>query len=284
MTIILLTSNQIVNRDVGNNRLVYSFQQGGINFTKNEIALGTTQLYYSWYNITSAYRNNSYSYVWVDGITYNVIMPDGNYSIDDINTYLQSFMIANTHYLVNSSTNQFSYYIQWETNATYYAVQLNTYVVPSVLPAGYALPVGSTWALPAISTTPQISILQNNFRSIIGFNAGIYPAVVPQAVTFSVLSTTSPQINPISSLQITCSIASNPYSSQSKVIYAFGVPETPFGGQILIQVPEYTFTKIVDGNYNEFEVSIVDQNGFPVALIDPQISIMLVIKNNDSNQ
>ena len=211
-------------------------------------------------------------------------MPDGNYSINDVNTYLQSVMVQNTHYLVNTVSGDFIYYIQFETNATFYAVQLNEYVVPTILPVNTALPVGATWALPAIASTPQVIILVNNFRSIIGFNAGTYPTVVPQATTYSVLSVTAPQVNPISSLQITCSIASNPYSSQSKVIYAFGVPETPFGGQILIEVPEYAFTKIVDGNYNEFEVSILDQNGAPVILIDPQISIMLVIKSNDGNQ
>jgi len=284
MTIILLTSNNIVNRDVGNNRLVYEFQQGGIQFKSNEIALGTAQLYYSWYNITSAYKNNTYSYRWTNGITYSVTMPDGNYSVAEINTYLQNIMVANTHYLIETSTGDFRYFIEWETNETFYAIQLNEYVVPTVLPTGYTLPAGATWTFPAVASTPQIIVASNAFRDIIGFSAGTYPPAVPQATTYSILSSIAPQVNPISSLQITCSICSNPYSSQSKVIYAFGVPETLFGGQILISVPEYAFTKVVDGTYNQFEISIVDQNGFPVQLRDPQISIMLVIKSAGINQ
>ena len=179
MTIILLTSNNIVNRDVGNNRLVYEFQQGGIQFKKKEIALGTAQLYYSWYNITSAYKNNTYSYRWTNGITYSVTMPDGNYSVAEINTYLQNIMVANTHYLVNTTSGDFRYFIEWETNETFYAVQLNEYVVPNVLPAGFALPVGATWALPATASTPQVIIASNAFRNIIGFSAGTYPPAVP---------------------------------------------------------------------------------------------------------
>lgn len=284
MTIILLTSNNIVNRDVGNNRLIYEFQQGGIQFKNNEIALGTAQLYYSWYNISSANKNNTYSYRWTNGITYSVTMPDGNYSVAEINTYLQSVMVANTHYLVETATGDFRYYIEWETNETFYAVQLNEYVVPTTLPTGYTLPVGATWSLPAIASSPQVIIASNAFRDIIGFSAGTYPTTVPQATTYSILSSIAPQVNPISSLQITCSICSNPYSSQSRVIYAFGVPETQFGGQILISVPEYAFTKIVDGTYNQFEISILDQNGSPVQLRDPQISIMLVIKSAGTNQ
>lgn len=284
MTIILLTSNNIANLNFGNNRLVYQFQQGGVQFQDNEIALATAQLYYSWYNITSAYGNNTYSYTWVNGVTYTVTMPDGNYSIAELNTFLQNIMVQNTHYLVNTTSGDFVYYIQWETNSTYYAVQLNEYVVPSVLPVNYALPAGATWSLPAVPSTPQINILQNAFRDIIGFNAGTYPSAVPQGSTYSVLSVVAPQVNPVSSLQITCSIATNPYSSQSKVIYAFGVPETLFGGQILVQTPEYAFTKLVNGNYNQFEISIVDQNGRPIALIDPQISIMLIIRSREKNQ
>lgn len=284
MPIIILTANNLVNRNSGNNKLVYEFQQGGIQFRNNEVALGTANFYYSWDNISVANRNNTYSYRWVNGITYSVTMPDGNYSISDINTYLQSVMVANTHYLINTLSNEFIYYIQWETNETFYSVQLNEYVVPTVLPANTALPVGATWALPAVASTPQVIISANGFRDITGFSAGTYPTAVPQATTYSVLSSIAPQVNPISSIQFTCSIASNPYSSQSRSIYATGVQETPFGGQIIIQPPEYAFTKLVDGTYNQFQVEIIDQNGNPITLKDPQISIMLIIRDRGTNQ
>jgi hypothetical protein len=283
MTIITLTSNDIANRNLGNNRLVYQFQQGGVSFQNNEIALGTLQLYYSWFNITSAYRNNQYSYTWIDGTTVNVTMPDGNYSVIELNAYLENIMVQNNHYLINTTTGDFVYYLQLQVNATYYAVQLNSYPVPSALPTGYALPAGATWVLPAVASTPQFTVLANGFRDIIGFNAGTYPAVV-QSTTYSILSVIAPQVNPVSSLQINCSIATNPYSSQSRVIYSTGIPDTIFGGQINISTPEYAFTRLVDGTYNLFEISITDQNNRPIVFQDPQISLMLIIRSRGDNQ
>lgn len=283
MTIITLTSNDIANRNLGNNRLVYQFQQGGVSFQNNEIALGTLQLYYSWFNITSAYRNNQYSYTWVDGTVVNVTMPDGNYSVIELNAYLENIMVQNNHYLINTTTGDFVYYLQLQVNATYYAVQLNSYPVPNALPTGYALPAGATWVLPAVASTPQFTVLANAFRDIIGFNAGTYPAVV-QSTTYSILSVIAPQVNPVSSLQINCSIATNPYSSQSRVIYSTGIPDTIFGGQINISTPEYAFTRLVDGTYNLFEISITDQNNRPIVFQDPQISLMLIIRSRGDNQ
>ena len=283
MTIITLTANNIANRGFGNNRLVYSFQQGGVSFQDNEVALGTLQLYYSWFNITSAYKNNTYSYTWIDGTTITITMPDGNYSVLEINAYLQNIMVQNNHYVVNTTTGDFVYYLQFQVNAVYYSIQFNSFTIPAILPAGYALPAGATWVLPLVNTTPQVNILANGFRDIIGFNAGTYPPI-PQATTYSKLSDTAPQVNPVSSLQINCSIATNPYSSQSRVIYSTGIPETLFGGQINIATPEYAFTRLVNGQYNQFEISITDQNGQPINLQDKQISIMLIIRSREKNQ
>lgn len=283
MPTVILTANNIQNINTGNNRLLYSFQGGGVTFKDNEIAMSSLQLYYSWYNINqSLYNNNSYSYIWIDGSVINITMPDGFYNVSEINAYLESVMVQNKHYLV-SSTGEFVYYLQLETNATYYSVQFNAYAVPTVLPTGWSLPAGATWVLPAIAATPQLTILDNGFKNLIGFNNNIYPPTV-QSVTYSKLSDFTPQIQPISSVQITCSLISNPYASSSKTIYSFGIPETEFGGQLLISPPEFAFNKIVDGTYNEFTVEILDQNGIPVQLKDPQMCFLLVIKDRGSNQ
>jgi hypothetical protein len=283
MTIITLTANNIANRNLGNNRLVYQFQQGGVTFKNNELALGTLQLYYSWFNITSAYRNNTYQYRWIDGTLVTITMPDGNYSVLELNAYLENIMVQNNHYLLNTTTGDFVYYLQLQVNATYYAVQFNSFPVPNALPPGYALPAGATWVLPAVDSTPQLIILANGFRDIIGFNDGTYPAV-SQTTTYSTLSVIAPQVNPVSSLQINCSIATNPYSTQSRVIYSTGIPETVFGGQINIATPEYAFTRLVDGTYNLFEISITDQDNRPIVFQDPQISLMLIIRSRGDNQ
>lgn len=283
MPTIILNATNIDNLNSGNNRLTYSFQGGGVRFENNEIALMSLQMYYSWFNINSSlYNNNVISYTWTDGTVVNITIPNGFYNVSELNAYLESVMVTNKHYLV-SSTGDFVYYLQLETNATYYAVQFNSYAVPSALPTGWSLPAGATWTLPVSARTPQLTILANGFRDLIGFNDGTYPSPV-QSTTYSKLSDYTPQIQPISSVQITCSLMANPYASSSKTIYAFGIPETEFGGQVLITPPEFAFHKIVDGTYNEFTVTILDQDGVPVQLNDPQMCILLVIRDRGSNQ
>ena len=286
MPLVVLNSNNIINRNSGNNRFVYQFQgSGGVTFRNNEIALCSLQMYYSWFNVNSSlYKNNVYEYIWIDGNTYSVNMPNGFYSVDDLNNFLESVMIANNHYLIDTTTGNFVYYLQLETNATYYAVQMNAYVVPNIMPAGFAYPAGATWVLPAIAQTPRVTILNNGFVDLIGFSAGTYPPTSPYTTTYSKISDFAPQLNPISSIQITCSITNNMYSSQSKQIYAFGVPEVVFGGNILVQTPEFAFSKIISGQYNQFEVEIIDQNGRPINLQDPQICITLIIRDAEQNQ
>jgi hypothetical protein len=189
---------------------------------------------------------------------------------------------------VRVSNGDFVYLIQWEENPTYYAVQLNEYLsaLPALFPATYTYPAGATWAVPATPTTPQVIIsATNNFGALVGFTAGNYPATFPYTTgTFSAVSNTTPQVQPISSVIITCSLITNPYSSNSKALYSFGIPSTQFGSQILVTPPEFTFNRITNGTYNEFSIEIQDQNGTPIQLRDPQMTILLTIKDRGTNQ
>ena len=53
------------------------------------------------YPINATSGNNQLQYVWLNGITYTVTIPDGNYDIHDLNGALNRAMITNTHYYVN---------------------------------------------------------------------------------------------------------------------------------------------------------------------------------------
>ena len=288
MPTIILNATNIVNST--NNKLVYRFQGGGVTFKENDIALAQLSMYYSWYNINSAlYKNQTFQYTWVDGTTNSVVIPDGYYDVISLNAYLQSVLVANKHYLVNITTGDFLYLMQFETNATYYAIQFNAYLspLPATIGVTYSYPSGATWTLPATATTPQLIILPyttSTFGAVIGFSAGNYPATFPYTQTYSAVSNITPQIQPISSVIITCSLITNPYSSQSKALYSFGIPSTSFGQQILVTPPEFTFNRITDGTYNEFSIEILDQNGTPIELKDPQMTILLTIKDRGTNQ
>jgi len=85
MRTLILNSQNIV-PNTNNSELVYAFPAGSITIKESQqIALATLQMYYSTFNITALNNNNTYQYVWVDGTIVNVLMPDGFYTLDDIN-------------------------------------------------------------------------------------------------------------------------------------------------------------------------------------------------------
>jgi hypothetical protein len=61
---------------------------------KYEVALIKATIWYSWFNIASYYNNNSFKYF--NGTTWkDVEIPDGNYSLDELNKFIQRTLINN---------------------------------------------------------------------------------------------------------------------------------------------------------------------------------------------
>ena len=81
-----------------NNTYVYNFPNS-VQFVNDEsIAVASISMFYSWYNISAALSNNTYTYTWTSGATtttYTVLIPDGIYNISDLNKHLQFTMVNN---------------------------------------------------------------------------------------------------------------------------------------------------------------------------------------------
>lgn len=280
MKTLIINSNNVV-ENTFNDTYTYRFPAGAVEFKDDQVAVSSVSLYYSWFNINErTYNNNTFTYTWTDGITYTVNYPDGGYyTIADINAYFQSVMFTNKHYLINSTTGKILYFLEFVENPTYYAVQYNAFVVTTTLPAGFAIPAGATWALPAVATTPQITILStNNFGSLLGFTAGTYPPTVPQVSTYSLNSNITPQLSPVSSLIMQCTLLNNRYANPSTLLFSFA-PNTTFGALINITVPEMSFVDIQDGQYTDFTITFKDQLLRTVDINDSNVVIMLSIRN-----
>lgn len=285
MRTLILNANNVVQNSL-NDTYRYYFPNGAVDFKNDEVAVASISIYFSWYNITSAttgsqYNNNTYQYIWTDGggsATYTITMPDGYYEIDTLNAYLQSQLVLNGHYLVDG-TGDYVYYLEIVANQTYYGVQLNSYALPTALPAGWSNPAAIVF--PAVASTPQFVILPtNNFQNVIGFNAGTYPPVV-QATNYSILSQNTPQITPVSSLIMTCTLLNNKYALPNTLLYSFNVQGTQFGGLYTLNAPQFAFVSIQDGQYTDFTVQFFDQNLNRIAINDSNIVIMLVIARKE---
>jgi hypothetical protein len=286
MRTLILSGKNVVSNGY-NDTYKFDFPSGAVTFKNDQLALTSISMYYSWENISSSttgggYNNNAFSYVWL-GTTVNITIPDGNYTISQLNAYLQSQMISNTHYLIDSDGN-YVYYLEMVSNSTYYAVQLNAYAIPTSAQAStlsYTQPAGASWSFPATAETPQFVISStNNFKTILGFSAGTYPSVT-QSTNYSIVSNNGvPQVSPVASLVVQCNLLQNTYSIPSSLLYSFS-PNVDYGEQILINVPEMAFVDISNGSYNSLIIQFSDQNLNRVAIQDTNLVILLTIKNKN---
>jgi hypothetical protein len=154
-----------------------------------KLALGSLQMYYSTFNITSAQENNKFSYVWVDGREITITIPDGFYDLGQINDFLHFVMVQQGHYILNTAGDYF-YFITLAVNTSNYSISVNTFPISLALypTSSYTIGTPTTaiitssspattqlWSRPTTTITPMLRILPNNFRNIIGYTAGFYP-------------------------------------------------------------------------------------------------------------
>lgn len=297
MFILVLNQTNII-PDGSNNKLRYKFPNS-VHLTNKYIAVSSISMFYSWFNITVASNNNKFSYTWTAGAvttTHTILIPDGLYNIPDLNNYAQFIMIQNNTYWINS-TGQFVYPFEMLLNSSRYAIQFNTYLVPTALPLLSTVPAGFPgW--PTVTQNPVISI-PANFNIIVGYSAGftsnanLNNAYVPPSAsksnnfaskntigTLSYLSNLSPEVQPNNNVLLSLSNINNPYSQPSSIIYSLN-PNVNIGEQIYVTPPNFMWNKLIDGVYNELVLSILGTDLYPLTINDPNMTILLVIRDKD---
>ena len=281
-TIILTTAN--IEENSNNTKLVYNFPSGGYSFKNDMIALQSVYQYFSIFNITSDYGNNSFSYTWFDEIEYSITIPDGYYEISDLNSYFQSIMIANTHYMTNSA-GQFIYFLEFIVNTSRYAVQINSYPLDTTIQTtnGYILPTGATWSVPATSTLSQFNVNTSAFGEVLGYEISSYPDTQVGSSTSSFLSSKAPQITPYSSILVSCNLVNNRAVIPSNILSSY----TPLGtsiGSLFTFEPNYLqFADVEDGQYTQLVLEFRDQLSRSIIIRDPNMLISLYTETKNKN-
>jgi len=288
-TIVLNQANIVP--DGNNNSLIYKFPNS-VAFPNHEIAIQNIVMYYSWENINSSpLSNNTFSYAWVSGSTttvYNLVIPDGLYEVSDLNYYLQYSFIKNGTYLIDDAGRNV-YYAEFLINPTKYAVQINTFPVPTSLTGltGWTTPVaepasGSAGWVGFATTTfnPQLTI-PNSLNKILGFTTpNPFQTAINTGVgtNLSYISNVAPQVQPNSSVYVSLSNISNKYSVPSSIIYSLS-PNVAFGEQINDYPPQFVWNKLLSGTYNELRLQILGIDFQPLKIRDPNMTIILVIRD-----
>lgn len=300
MFVLILNSSNV--DGVNNNTYVYNFPNS-IILKDKYIAVSQIIMYYSWFNIIDTYQNNTLTYTWTVGgasTVYTINIPNGLYNISDINAFCQWTMINNGHYLIDNNGNNV-YYFELIVNPNRYAIQLNTYQVPTSLPAGWTAPSGFA-GYPTLNFNPIVSF-PANFYKIVGYNpvggvvfssnsniSGAYSPPAPTAdnyfvakngaETLSYLSNTYPNVQPNSSIYLSISNINNPYAQPSSILYAI-TPSVAIGEQIIETPPNFMWNRLIDGTYNQLRVQFLGIDKQPIQIKDPNLTIILTIKDKD---
>jgi len=294
MRTIVLNASNLVN-DGQNNKMVYSFP-GSVVFKDSYVALSQVNMYYSWYNISEVLSNNVLQYTWRVGATtttYTINIPDGLYEVSTLNELLQYTMIQNGHYLINNFAENI-YYAEFIINPARYAVQINTYLFPTSLPATFTAPSNfpgfpTQTFNPTIIQPPRINEILGytaNFTTDANTNNAYTPPSGQNLIsklgngTISYISTNAPNIQPNASILVSVSNIDNQYANPTSILYSI-VPNVGFGELISEKPPQFAFNKLIDGTYNQIRIGFLGTNLQPIKINDPNITILLVFKDKN---
>ena len=298
MFVIVMNGTNLV-QDGYNNKLVYKFPNSVVLKDKY-IAVSSISMYYSWFNITTLYLNNTFTYTWTSGVittVYKIVIPDGLWDISAINNFIQYTCIQNATYWSLNGSNYYPF--ELIVNVNRYAIQLNTYYIPTVVPVGGTTPSGfvgfPTTSFNSIVTFPAF------FNAIVGYpvnfasannvggtttfgtpSASTNYASVDSAETISYLSNSAPQVQPNSSVLFSLSNINNPYTQPSSIIYSLN-SNVGVGELISEKPPNFIWNKMIDGTYNELRLTFLSPSLVPITINDPNMTILLTIRDRDES-
>ena len=275
---IILNSN---NRDLtSNNRFVYNFPSN-VKFNEGDtIGVEEINMYNSIFNVEASRGNNTFSIIWNadTDVTYNFTIPDGFYSVADLNYFIQYSCVQNDLYCINASAN-YVYFVELVINATVYGTELRTYILPDITEAGtlgYTKPAGASWSFHASAdATPQLIIPTAAFGELFGFTAATYPAT-PQTTSQYIGSTITPQISPVNSLILTCNLINSELSNPVNVFYSMPL-NSAYGSLMSTANATRMDNEIYEGTYRSIVIEFLDQLYNRVILNDFEVLVKLVI-------
>jgi hypothetical protein len=285
-TLVLNSSN--VSSTSTNSSFKYNFIQGGFKAKDCEMCISSVSIPYSWYNVSSYYNNKLFSLEFPSAsgfLSTPCILPDGYYTVTDINAWIEQKCLENGLYLIDS-TGKNIFFMHMAYNATYYSVQLLCYVVPTAL-GTYTRPATGLYSttgtgLPLFSGCPRLNIPSTgSIGTIIGFTAASYPAGI-QSANQSFLSNKTPIGTTVNSLILQCSLVSNRVTIPSDILDSMPITNAAFGANIVYDPSFEKFVSIADGTYNNFTIAFKDQNFNDVYARDPNSTITLIIRQKNN--
>ena len=288
---IVLNSNNVIGSN--NNTFQFNFIQGAFKCKDYEMSIGSLTIPYSWFNVSTYYNNTKFilNYPYYNGVLntfriIDVVLPNGFYTVSDINNYIQLQCINNGLYLTSNGQN--IYFFTITTNVSAYANQIVSILVPSTsnyASQGYSLPPSGYWSgtggfsLPTVADRTayiNFTTATGTIAPILGFTApGYYP--LPNGSSQSVLSNITPNATNVNGLVVRCNLVNNNITMPSDILDSVPINAT-FGSNITYTPAFPKWVKVKDGAYNSLVITFADQNLNTLYAQDPNILLTLMLR------
>jgi hypothetical protein len=273
--IIINKSNYIERLD----RYVYKLGQG-VNLSGAKMSLLSCSVYNSVYNIKTVYKNNRIGVKWIDNVIYEFIIPDGVYSIADINDFLKFQMYEYNLYVNIKSTGKPYYFFELSENSIYYACQIVCLYIPNPTEAqtlDYEKPAGATWNFPNVSRTAQLYLFTEEMGTLLGYNQLILPDAPLFDENFEIKSQKAPEISPVQNYVMHCDCFNHQYGLVGFNQIFFQIPIDKSVGLPISFQPSFLMELACTGTRDHIEFWFTDEDGNKLEYRDKAISMILII-------
>ena len=189
--------------------------------------MSNLSVYYTWKNIKSSYNNNKFKIpapTWSDEFE----LPDGSYSISDIQDYFEYIVKKHSENVDNPSI---KIYVNKIENSVIFKLKKGSYL--------------------ELSTPETMKLL----------------GISKSKITKDKNGENVPHLETVELVLIHCNLVNNNYQQNSRILYTF-TPNKPFGSLLEISPKNHIFLKTFNPEFQEIKVWFTDQNSRPLDVED----------------
>ena len=186
--------------------------------SEKTVALSNLSIYYTWKNIRSSYNNNKFKIsapTWSEEFN----LPDGSYSISDIQDYFEYIFKKHSE---NVDNPPITIYVKKIENRITFRIK-----------SGYFLELLTPETMKLLGSTESKITEDKNGENV-------------------------PHLKIVELVPVYCNIVNNDYQQDSRILYTF-VPNKTFGSLLEISPANHVFLKTFNSEFREIKVWFTDQ-------------------------
>ena len=192
------------------------------------VALSNLSIYYTWKNIKSSYNNNNKLKISAPTWNEEFELPDGSYSISDIQDYFEYILKKHSESVGNPPIR--IYVNRIENRATF------------KIKSRYYLELLTPETMKLLGSTESKMIKNKNGENV-------------------------PHLVVVELVLVHCNLVNNDYQQDSRILYIF-VPNEAFGSLLKMSPTNHVFLKTFNSEFQEIKIWFTDQTSVPLELED----------------